>query len=119
MLVTTSQVAQNEYATTNSSSYAGIQGDQPGPNRENIKEMRRTHFEAGYDDIDWDDTTHKGSFHRHPFLQMKDNADKVRELRQTNWTFGYDQVEWKGSHAMTYNEGAGSAAYPDGIKRRF
>ena len=39
--------------------------------RDNIKEMRRTHFDVGYDEIDWDDTTHKGSFHRHPFLQMK------------------------------------------------
>jgi len=24
-----------------------------------------------YDEVEWDDTSHKGSFHRHPFLQMK------------------------------------------------
>jgi len=112
-------VAQNDYATTNAASYQGVQGIENGPNRENIKEMRRTHFEAGYDDVDWDDTTHKGSFHRHPFLQMKDNAEKVRELRQTNWNFGFDQVEWKGSYDHTYTEGPGSAAYPNGIDRRF
>lgn len=113
------QVAENEYITSNAANYQGTQGEHSGANRENIKEMRRTHFDVGYDDVEWDDTTHKGSFHRHPFVQMKDNAEKVRELRQTNWTFGYDQVEWKGSHALTFNEGPGSAAYPEGINRRF
>lgn len=113
------QVDKNQYITSNAANFQGVQGEQSGPNRDNIKEMRRTHFDCGYDEIDWDDTTHKGSFHRHPFLQMKDNADKVRELRQTNWSFGFDKVEWKGSHAINFNEGKGSAAYPDGVQRKF
>lgn len=113
------QVEVNQYITSNSANFQGEQGKQAGVNRDNIKEMRRTHFDLGYDELDWDDTTHRGSFHRHPFLQMKDNADKVRELRQTNWTFGFDKVEWKGSHAHTFTEGEGSAAYPDGVKRKF
>jgi len=116
------QVAQNDYLSTNSANFQGEQGDdRGGPNRDNIKEMRRSHFEVGYDEIAWDDTTHKGSFHRHPFLQMKDNADKVRELRQTNWKFGFDEGEksWKGTHARVFDEGDGSAAYPDGVKRKF
>jgi len=117
------QVDANQYVTSNAANFTGEQSKQSGPNRDNIKEMRRTHFDLGYDDLDWDDTTHRGSFHRHPFLQMKDNAEKVRELRQTNWTFGFDNggsaAHWKGSHAMTYTEGKGSAAYPDGVKRRF
>merc|ERR1711959_592344 len=115
------QVAQNDYLSTNSANFQGVQCEQAGPNRDNIKEMRRTHFEVGYDEIEWDDTTHKGSFHRHPFLQMKDNADKVRELRQTNWQFGFDHdsKNWKGTHARTFTEGPGSAAYPNGIDRKF
>merc|ERR1712216_162538 len=117
------QVAQNDYLSTNSANFQGVQGEQAGPNRDNIKEMRRTHFEVGYDEIEWDDTTHKGSFHRHPFLQMKDNADKVRELRQTNWQFGFDHDSkargWKGTYDRTFDEGHGSAAYPGGIKRKF
>ena len=64
-------VAENEYVTSNAANFQGVQGEQGGANRENIKEMRRTHFEVGYDDVNWDDTTHQGSFHRHPFLQMK------------------------------------------------
>jgi len=111
--------AENQYVTTNAQNFQGEQGEANGPNRDNIKEMRRTHFDVGYDEVDWDDTTHKGSFHRHPFLQMKDNADKVRELRATNWTFGFDKNEWQGTHARVFNEGEGSAAYPDGIKRKF
>jgi len=115
------QVAQNDYLSTNSANFQGVQGEQAGPNRDNIKEMRRTHFEVGYDEIEWDGTTHKGSFHRHPFLQMKDNADKVRELRQTNWQFGFDHdsKNWKGTHARTFTEGPGSEAYPNGIDRKF
>jgi len=116
-------VAQNDYSTTNAANFSGAQGEQNGVNRDNIKEMRRTHFEVGYDEIDWDDTTHKGSFHRHPFLQMKDNAEKVRELRQTNWTFGFEDDGkargWKGTYDRTFDEGHGSAAYPGGIKRKF
>merc|ERR1712166_341787 len=111
------QVAENEYVTSNAANFQGVQGNQGGANKDNIKEMRRTHFDVGYDDVDWDDTTHRGSFHRHPFLQMKDNAEKVRELRQTNWNYGFDKVEWKGSHALTFCEGPGSETYPDGIKR--
>merc|ERR1711959_181334 len=115
------QVSQNDYTTSNAANFQGKQGKQSGPNRDNIKEMRRTHFEVGYDELDWDDTTHRGSFHRHPFLQMKDNADKVRELRQTNWQFGFDHdsKNWKGTHARTFTEGPGSAAYPNGIDRKF
>merc|ERR1711967_199335 len=117
------QVDANQYITSNAANFQGVQGEQSGPNRDNIKEMRRTHFDVGYDEIDWDDTTHKGSFHRHPFLQMKDNAEKVRELRQTNWTFGFEDDGkargWKGTYDRTFDEGHGSAASPGGIKRKF
>lgn len=115
------QVETDEYLSTCAANYQGKQGKQSGPNRDNIKEMRRTHFDLGYDDLDWSDTTHRGAFHRHPFLQMKDNADRVRELRATNWNFGFDgnSKDWKGTHARTFDEGPGSAVYPDGVKRRF
>ena len=117
------QVAQNSYQTTNSVSYQGIQCDQGGPNRETIKEMRRTHFEVGYDDTDWNDTSHLGAFVRHPFTATEGHSDRVRLLRATNLTLGFDDVgsgkNWKSTNHSVFNEGPGSAAYPEGIKRRF
>ena len=61
------------------------------------------------------------SFHRHPFLQMKDNAERVRELRATNWNFGFhgESKDWIGTNHRTFDEGPGSAVYPEGVKRRF
>ena len=115
------QVETNEYVSTVSQNFQGKQGERGGPNRDNIKEMRRTHFDLGYDDTDWSDTTHRGAFHRHPFLQMKDNAERVRELRGTNWNFGFhgESKDWIGTNHRTFDEGPGSAVYPEGVKRRF
>eukprot|EP00658_Telonema_sp_P-2_P017058 TRINITY_DN16606_c0_g1_i1.p3 TRINITY_DN16606_c0_g1~~TRINITY_DN16606_c0_g1_i1.p3 ORF type:complete len:106 (-),score=32.37 TRINITY_DN16606_c0_g1_i1:227-544(-) len=104
--------------STAATSFQGEMGVENGPNRENIKEMRRTHFEVGFQDDD-NDTTHRTTFHRHPFLQAKANADKVAELRRTNWQLGHNQIDYTSTQAATYTEGPGSPAYPQGIQRRF
>jgi len=112
------QVAQNDYMSTAAHSYDGQQGEGGGPNTDNIKEMRRSHFEVGFDP-DAEETTHRSTFHRHPFLQAKDNADKVAELRRTNWTLGYEPTDYRSTQARTFSEGDGSAAYPQGVNRLF
>jgi len=112
------QVASNDYMSTAAHSFAGEPGEGNGPNKDNIKEMRRTHFEVGFED-DNNETTHRSTFHRHPFLQAASNAEKVAELRRTNWNLGYVATDYNTSHGTTFSEGAGSPAYPNGIQRRF
>lgn len=103
-------VGSLDYISTATASFDGDLGEGNPANHENIREMRRTHFDVGFDDVDLNDTTSRTTYHRHPFTQAEGNTDKVSELRRTNWTLGFDNVNYASTAATSFGEGEGSPA---------
>jgi len=63
-------VGNLDYVSTATASFDGDLGEGTVANHENIREMRRTHFDVGFDDVDLSDTTTRTTYHRHPFTQV-------------------------------------------------
>merc|ERR1711988_472985 len=95
------QVPYLDYISTSTANFKGERGDIAEKNKDNIKEMRRSHFEFGFDKEDFNDTTVRKTFHRHPFTQMQENSDKVSELRQTNWELGFERTDYTTTQGIT------------------
>jgi hypothetical protein len=67
-------VGNLDYVSTATASFDGDLGEGTVANHENIREMRRTHFDVGFDDVDLSDTTTRTTYHRHPFTQVPAQA---------------------------------------------